>query len=527
MAGMEEQAKKDYWLGQVADAAIKLHPTGEIVVSSGHSPSGSYHIGTLREIMTASAITWAIRQKGRQARHIDFVDDFDIYRKVPGNVPAEFSQHLGKPLYKVPDPVGACHDTYADHFYGILLESLDEAGVEMDSIRSHEEYLAGRFANSIAATLEKLDQVKSIILEVSGREVSEGWVPVQLLSDNDLLNEWTYRGWDKSKQVINYVDKAGKEGEVSYADGRVKLDWRLDWPARWSVWGVGVEPFGRDHATKGGSYDTGKALAQEIFAGVIPYPVPYEFINSPGETKKMSKSTGNIMTPGEAMEIMPAEILRFFIAGPRPSKELIFDSGTGLYNLIDEYSALQQEIAQGGRPERYEAWAFAANADSGHQAKSVISSVSFKHLVNVFQTAFGDREAITQILARTGYEKAVADEADIIQSELKYVKNWLDKYAPDSVKFEVQQELPKVELSKEQKEFLAELIKSLEPAAIIDGQVMHQTIYAASLVAAIKPAEAFKTLYRLILDKDSGPKAGWFLASLNHEWLVKRLKLEA
>jgi lysyl-tRNA synthetase class 1 len=55
-----------------------------------------------------------------------------------------------------------------------------------------------------------------------------------------------------------------------------------------------------------------------------------------------------------------------------------------------------------------------------------------------------------------------------------------------------------------------------------DGQAMHEAIYAALTAAEIKPGEAFKAIYRVILGQDSGPKAGWFLASLDREWLIKR-----
>jgi lysyl-tRNA synthetase class 1 len=72
-------------------------------------------------------------------------------------------------------------------------------------------------------------------------------------------------------------------------------------------------------------------------AGQAPYPVPYEFINTAGETKKMSKSVGNVLTPKDALEVMPPEILRYFVIKARPSRTLNFDSGLGLYTLIDEY----------------------------------------------------------------------------------------------------------------------------------------------------------------------------------------------
>ncbi len=47
--------------------------------------------------------------------------------------------------------------------------------------------------------------------------------------------------------------------------GGGKLTWRVDWPARWAVLGVTVEPLGKDHASRGGSYDTGKRIVREIY----------------------------------------------------------------------------------------------------------------------------------------------------------------------------------------------------------------------------------------------------------------------
>src|SRR3954471_6805959 len=94
----------NYWLDQAAEEIINKYPKGEIIVSSGHSPSGTYHIGTIREMMTASALVWAIRGRGRQAKHIDFVDDFDILRKIPGDLPEDLKGQLGKPLYLATSP---------------------------------------------------------------------------------------------------------------------------------------------------------------------------------------------------------------------------------------------------------------------------------------------------------------------------------------------------------------------------------------------------------------------------------------
>jgi lysyl-tRNA synthetase class 1 len=40
------------------------------------------------------------------------------------------------------------------------------------------------------------------------------------------------------------------------------------------------------------------------------------------------------------------------------------------------------------------------------------------------------------------------------------------------------------------------------------------------------PKEMFTTLYRALIGKDSGPRAGWFLSILPRDWLVVRLHLD-
>ncbi len=515
MSGMTEQNNRD-WLDQLAEQVTERYPQGEIVVSSGHSPSGTYHVGTLREIMTANAITWALKKAGRDAKHIDFIDDFDAFRKVPKFVPEEWAKYVGQPVSVVPDPFG-CHGNYSEHFVTQLHEGLMALGAMPDeTVYGHDTYPSGVLADQIVAALDKLDEARQILTEVGGRQLDEHWSPVQILDENNNLRTRKFAGWDSAKREVTWRGNQGESGVVAAGSGLVKLDWRLDWPARWAKWGVRVEPFGRDHATKGGSYDTGKVLVERIFGGTAPYPVPYEFINSIGETKKMSKSVGNVLTPQDALEVMPPEILRYFVISARPGRTLNFDSGLGLYTLIDGFSR-----ADASAPTTAMEYARA-----GSKA-GMIARVPFNHLVAVFQAARERPEEVRAILERTGYADAVRDEWPVVERELGFVKNWLEKYAPDSVKFRVQDKLPEAELTAEARTFLAKLAATMEAEKDLNGQGMHDAIYAASEVAGIKPSQAFMALYRVILGQDSGPKAGWFLASLDREWLVRRLRLEA
>jgi lysyl-tRNA synthetase class 1 len=349
-------------------------------------------------------------------------------------------------------------------------------------------------------------------------------MPIQILSDSKSFNEWKYKDIDTDKKVIVYQDQDGNQGEVSYTDGRVKLNWRLDWPARWALWGVDVEPFGKEHATKGGSYDTGVEFVKAVFGkDDAPFPLAYDTINLLGDTKKMSSSIGNLVTPAQALEIMPPEILRYFVFRNLPKRVLYFDSGLGLYNLIDEFSKAEEAVKAGNSHEFAEAYKIATAISD----KRTITSIPFNHLVSVYQAARGDEVTIVDILNRTGYESVVKDQAEVLQREIPYVANWLHKYAPEGVKFSVQDKLPKVDLSDEQQNFTNVLAAKLAALDEVDGQKMHETIYAAKEEAGLQPGDAFKALYRLILNKDSGPKAGWFLSSLDKDWLIKRLKLES
>ena len=52
---------------------------------------------------------------------------------------------------------------------------------------------------------------------------------------------------------------------------------------------------------------------------------------------------------------------------------------------------------------------------------------------------------------------------------------------------------------------------------------IHEAVYGSAVAADLKPAEAFKLIYRLFLNKDQGPKVGFFLSSLDKEFVLNRI----
>ena len=519
---MNQDNQNHYWLDILVEKITKAHPEGELIVSSGISPSGPYHVGHAREILTADAVYRGLKQAGRAVRHLHFVDDIEALRKRYPYLPESYELEAGKPLYKIPAPDGKSK-SYADQFFAEYLKSSKLLGVEMEVFRTSELYSKGVFTEMISLAMSKRDQIVEILLHVSGRELESDWQPIQILDESSgSLKTAKFVGYDFDSCKAHYIGQDGKDYFADAAKGQIKLDWRLDWPARWKLYGVQIEGFGREHATKGGSYDTGVVLAKEIFGYQAPIAVPYDNIALKGQTKKMSSSLGNLVKLIDSLEIIPAEILRYFTFKSRPERQLTFDTGLGLYTLIDEYAKTEAAVLAGEEPEFKQAWQLASLSGKEH----IISTVPFSHMVTVYQTARGDGAMVMDLLNRTGFEKAVQTQADSIARELEYVARWLSAYAPDSIKFEVQNKLPKLELTSQDRDFLGKLV-SLLASAELTPDTIHDTIYATATAKDIKPGAAFKLIYQLFLNKDQGPKLGFFLSSLDRDFVIDRLSLKS
>ncbi|HET7528639.1 MAG TPA: lysine--tRNA ligase [Candidatus Saccharimonadales bacterium] len=507
------------WLDKVLDDVVSAHPEGEITVSSGVSPSGVSHVGTLREVLTAEAIMLGLRIRGRDAVHIHNVDDLDPLRKIPAGVDPDFEKYMGMPLCDVPSPDGKA-GSWADYYFKDFAASAKKLGMDMQLLRMHKKYRTGFMVPAIEKVLDNIDKARDTLVKISGRQLDDNWSPIQIKED-DYLKKRRFLGIDDKAKTIRYEDKDGNPKEVSYAMGDVKLDWRLDWPARWWLLGVDVEPFGRDHATKGGSYDTGVGLMKSIFKEKPPLPVPYNFIIRTGQTKKMSKSSGDTLAISDMLQILPPEVLRYFVLRYGPEKQLFFDETDGVVRLIDDFAAL---LAKAGKTPEDE---MLIKLSMAGVPSTTISNIPFSHLVASYQAALKDPARTLEIIRRTEHRQTVDDQQDIILQELKFIDNWLKKWAPEDVKFQLATNPPKI-LEDKEISFLKSLAAKIQAApADADGEWFHKAIYEFKDTAGLAPKQLFGTLYKVLINQESGPRAGWFLSILPREWLIKRLRLEA
>jgi len=470
-------------------------------IASGITPSGAIHIGNLREVVTADSIYRALKDKGIEARLIYIADTFDPLRKVYPFLSEDYHDHVGKPLSEIPCPCRH-HSNYAEHFLLPFIESMHTLDIDAEIYRADLLYKQGKYTEAIKKALLNRDAIARIISEVSGRELDPDWNPFNPICKNcRRMNTTKVTGFDTDNETVDYTCACGHHGKVSMKGGG-KLTWRVDWAARWSIFGTTIEPFGKDHATSGGSYDTGKRIAKEIYNYEPPYPVVYEWILLKGKGA-MHSSTGVAISIEEMLEIVPPEVLRYLIIRQKPEKHIEFDPGLPLLNLIDEYDSMQDK---------------ASYLLSQTKASKPIK-IPFRHMVTAVQIA-RDFDHLLEILKRTGYDTS---NIEAIKQRAYNAKNWLEKYAPPFVKFKLQESLPLEvkNLTDRQKKALSMLASRIEG---LNAQEIHDTMYSIAEELEIPAKKVFEAVYIAFLGMKSGPRAGYFLASLDKDFVIKRLK---
>jgi len=494
-----------HWADEAGQAAIASGRP--VVVSSGISPSGEIHIGNMREVLTADAVFRAVKDAGRPARFNYVCDNFDPLRRVYPFLDATVYEPLiGRPLSAIPCPCGL-HPSYAEHFLEPFLESLRALRVDVELERANEMYASGRMNRMIGLALDGRDRIAGILTELTGKKIEDAWSPFNPLCPScGRITSTAVAGHSVERETVDFTCACGASGTLPMAGGG-KLTWRVDWPARWAMLGVTVEPFGKDHATRGGSYDTGARISREVFGYEPPLPVPYEWISLKGQGD-MSSSKGNVLSIAAVLELVPPEALRYLVMRERPQRTIAFDPGLPLLQLVDEVDDAEAR----GTDSR----ALALSRAAGFTAVGV----PFKHLVVAAQVAGFDAGRTMEVLARTGYAGL---DRNAVDARLGYAKRWLDRHAPDDIKFEVTADLPPeaAALSADQKSFLGRLSATLNDA--MDGEAVHLAIYElAKAFPASKPAQLFQALYVALLGKPRGPRAGTFIAALGPSFCARR-----
>ena len=523
-----------------ADVAAKAlsHKGTKHIVSTGITPSGEFHIGHLREILTGDMIARASRNAGLDVEFVFIVDTADPLRKVYDFLGPEYEQFIGHQLGSIPAPD---HDgnpdwqrfeeegwTYGDHFLKPFLEALEQIGVRPRIIDNLESYTSGRFDQLAKIACDRADEIREAIERISGRELSEDWFPWSPLDSKGSLDGVQVTGYEYP--YVHWLDSHGVSGSSDLRKGEGKLPWRIDWPAKWGWIGVTCEPFGKDHGAAGGSYATGREIVK-LLGHEPPHPLTYEWISLKGQGA-MSSSAGNTIGPIEALELVPPEILRLLVAKSKPNKAIEFDTGMSLVNLADEFERMaarnyevelsDESLSRRQRVQIEDAAGAMRMAVVEEGKTAEATAVTFRHLALLAQTKQSDEEVWASL--RTA--GAIEEPTQPLVDRLKRMRSWIaSKHFPLEMKISILEEPNQtalMELNDDQRQVLRALPAALAACAW-DAQSIGGAIPQAAKDLELSPKFGYRAAYSALMGKERGPRLAPILAEMNQETIVQLL----
>lgn len=525
-----------HWADVAAQALA--HKSDTHVVSTGITPSGEFHIGHLREILTGDMIARAAKDAGLTVDFVFIIDSADPLRKVYDFLGPEYEQFVGNQLGAIPAPKEDGNPdwerfqnegwTYANHFLEPFLKALEEIGVRPRLIDNLESYRNGCFAELSKTACDRADDIREAIERISGRELPDGWFPWSPLNSRGGLDKVRVTGYEYP--LVHWEDEYGATGSSDITKGEGKLPWRIDWPAKWGWIGVTCEAFGKDHGAAGGSYSTGREIVQ-ILGHEPPHPLVYEWISLKGQGA-MSSSAGNTIGPIEALRLVPPEILRLLVAKSKPNKAIEFDTGMGLVTLADEFERLaardfQQELANEELSRRQKVQV--EDAAGAMKMATVVSgqevqatAVTFRHLALLAQTKKSDSD-VWMSLQASGALKEITPQ---LQDRLNRMRYWIQSsHFPNEMRIKILTE-PNTTILEALDEVERRIMKSLVVA--LNACEWNATAIGASIPQSAKdldesPRSAFKVAYAALMGTEKGPRLAPILAEMDREEILRLL----
>src|SRR5690348_13937252 len=328
------------WPFQEAMKLVKRYPDGKpggapVLFETGYGPSGLPHIGTFQEVLRTTLVrrAYEVVSGGAPTRLVAFSDDMDGLRKVPDNVPNRdlLAANLGKPLTRIPDPFNAGFESFAHHNNAMLRSFLDRFGFDYEFVSASDCYTSGRFDAVIRKVLHGFDAIMGVMLPTLREDRRKTYSPVLPISPTSgRVLQVPVEVIDAEAGLIAFDDEDGSRVQQSAFGGAAKLQWKVDWAARWVALGVDYEMAGKDLIDS--VIQSGKIA--RILGGRPPEGFNYEmFLDEKGE--KISKSKGNGLSLEEWLRYGSEPSLAFYIyREPRKAKSLHIGV---IPRAVDEY----------------------------------------------------------------------------------------------------------------------------------------------------------------------------------------------
>lgn len=535
-----------HWVVKIADKVEEYWSDGRkpiLVCNGGLSVSGLQHIGRLRgEIILVEALRRILEDRGWKTRHIlvlytqDSWKGKDAQLRAFGDVDA--SRYTGWRLIDVPDPYGCCNN-WVEHYWMDFGPYIEEFSEKVEIYRTTDLYRMDSMKELVREIISKRSSVVKVLNRFRGRNpFPESWIPFEPLCEN-------CKRIDSSQPI--YVDFelykvsyrcrfCGYEGVSSIEDG--KLYWRLEWPAIWKALDVGFEPYGKDHATPGGSRDSCVEIAREILHFKPPFGIPYEWVGYNVKGKDlgdMGSSDFIGFTPKEWLRVAEPEVLRFYFLVNEPMKRVVL-SLDQIYRYTDLY-------------DRAERIFFGAESLDNREElllikESYLLSTKFNppprlpfqlpylHAALLIQVLPKDNrvEAAIRRLKSTGILTGELEswELDKLEARLSHAENWLDLYAPDEFKVRMLEYPPEdviKGLEDREKYMLKGLLDVLSNCMWSEEHIKGAMKSYTSRFGRKDQEALFRSLYLIFFGKPYGPRIAPFLSLMDRDLILSRLRM--
>ncbi len=511
------------WVDLLASEILEARRDARHVVNDAKSPSGRVHVGSLRGVILHDCVARALRDRGAPAEFLYGYDDMDPLDGLPAGFEG-LAPHMGMPLCCVPSPDPASAPSFARYCADEFTRAFNRLGATPHIYWASELYASGTFDAAIRIALDRAQEIIEIDRAISGSRKAERH-PFQVICEAcGRIGTTVVTGWD-GEQVsyacrpdkVAWAQGCGCEGRRSPFGGGGKLQYVTEWAAKWHVLGVTVEGAGKDHMTRGGSYDRAGAIVEAVYGSPRPFPIPYEWFLVGG--RKMASSKGVGMPAAEFAALLRPELARFAMVRPHYRQHVDFDPGGETIPLLyDEFDrAARAHAGKEPDPDLARTYYYAHAADP----PTDVFRIRFSRVAHLCQIPGADIEAQA---AREKGAPLTEEDGHELRTRASDARRWLESYAPEPYRIQVQEALPQAaaSLTPEQRRFLAALVPLVEVAT--DGESLHGAIHALKGEIGLAPKAAFGAIYLAFLGKDSGPQAGWFLAALDRRFVIRRLQ---
>ena len=224
-----------HWADQTAEKIIRTRGDLETYTcASGITPSGTVHIGNFREIISVDLVVRALRARGKKVRFIYSWDEYDVFRKVPKNMPKQelLTEYLRFPITMVPDATGR-DDSYARHNEVDVEVSLPAVGIYPEYLYQAKRYRDNKYAEGIKTALDNREKIKECLnfYRDDSHKISadEAYWPTSVFCSKCHKDTTEMISYDGDYGISYKCTSCGNEEAIDIRTSPdVKLGWRVD-----------------------------------------------------------------------------------------------------------------------------------------------------------------------------------------------------------------------------------------------------------------------------------------------------------